>query len=289
MIKSVVREPLFQFLVLGGALFGVWLIRKPQSTPTEPSRPQILITESRIDSLIDQFAKTRQRPPTPQELRGLVDDFLQEEMFYREALAMGLDKDDSIVRRRLRQKMELLVEDLISAAQPTEQQLAQFLEDHADQFRVDQRVALRQVFLNPEKHPDGLEQAIAELKGSLDAHSNPEEHGDPFLLPALFELTSVRQLTQMFGGEFGQAVFALKAGEWLGPISSAYGEHLVFVDAKDEGRLPALDEIRPAVELEWFARRRADAKRDFYEKLRARYEITIETRDEPARGKELPP
>lgn len=288
MIKTVLREPLFQFLILGAALFGLWAIRNPVSTSAEPPRPKIVIEEARVDSLIDIFAKTRQRPPSPQELRGLIDDYLQEETFYREALAMGFDKDDTIVRRRLRQKMELFVEDITSAAPPSDQQLADFLRENADQFRVDRRVALRQIFLNPDKHGDAFEQVLADLKSKLDEHADPEEHGDSFLLPSTFELTPLRQLTQMFGGEFGDEVFAQPTGAWQGPIASAFGAHLVFVDQKDDGRLPPIEEIRSAVELEWFARRRADAKRDFATKLREKYEIVVEMPATAADAKEPP-
>jgi len=286
MIKSLLREPLLHFLILASLLFTVWAVRNPESNPTEPPKPKIVIAESRIDSLIDSFTKARQRPPTQQELRGLIDDFLQEEIFYREALAMKLDEDDTIVRRRLRQKMELFVEDFTSAAQPTDEQLAEFLKAHADRFRVDRKVALRQIYLNPEKHADTYEHDVAELKSKLDENSDPEEHGDAFLLPAAFELTPVGHLTQMFGGEFGRDVFAQMTGEWSGPISSGYGAHLVFVEEKEEGRLPPLEEIRSVVELEWFARKRADAKREFYEKLRERYEIIIEKQKDAAAEKE---
>ena len=270
------------------AALGVNFAKDVPKPKAGPPRPKIVIAESRVDSLIDIFAKTRQRPPTPQELRGLIDDYLQEEMFYREALAMGFDNDDPIVRRRLRQKMELFVEDITSAAQPSEQQLAEFLTNHADQFRVDRRVAFKQIFLNLEKHGDDFEQDFAELKSKLDEQSDPEEHGDSFLLPATFELTTLRQLTQMFGGEFGEEVFAQRTGAWQGPVASAFGAHLVFVEQKDEGRLPPLEEIRSSVELEWFARRRADAKRDFAEKLREKYQIVIEVPGEAAKAKEPP-
>lgn len=289
MIKSLLREPLVHFLVLASLLFAAWFIRNPRSTAPELPRPKIEITQSRIDSLIDIFAKTRQRPPTQEELRGLLDDFLQEEIFYREALAMKLDEDDSIVRRRLRQKMELFVEDLTSAAQPSQDQLDQFLQANADQFRVDRKVAFRQVYLNPEKHVETFEQDVAELKAKLNEKSDPNEYGDTFLLPASFELTPLPQLTQAFGENFGPSVFALKAGEWLGPIASGYGAHLVFVVGKEEGRLPSLEEIRPSVELEWFARKRAAAKREFYERLRQKYQIVVETPKEAPAGKEPPP
>lgn len=285
MIKSLFREPLLHFLILGGLLFAVWSIRNPESIPTEPVRPKIVISESRIDSLIDIFTKTRQRPPSQEELRGLIDDYLQEEIFYREALALKFDEDDSIVRRRLRQKMELFIEDITSAAQPSEEQLAAFLEANADQFRVDRKVALRQIYLKPEKHAETLDQEITELMSKLDENSDPEEYGDSFLLPAAFELTPLTQLTQMFGEEFGPKVFAFESGRWQGPVSSAYGEHLVFIDEKEQGRLPSLDEIRSQVELEWFARTRADGKREFFDKLRARYEIAIEKPNDNHAGK----
>ncbi|MBS0264436.1 MAG: peptidyl-prolyl cis-trans isomerase, partial [Planctomycetes bacterium] len=240
MMKSLLREPLLHFLVLAGGLFALWAVRNPESTRGEPSRPQITISEARIDSLIDIFAKARHRPPTQQELAGLIDDFLQEEVFYREALAMKLDEDDTIVRRRLRQKMELFVEDFTSAAQPTAEQLADFLQEQADQFRVDRRVAFRHVYLNPEKHPDTLDKDLETLKAELERKADPAELGDTFLLPGEFELTSLRQLTQLFGEDFGPQVYAQAAGAWQGPVSSGFGVHLVWIVAKEEGRLPAL-------------------------------------------------
>jgi len=282
MIKSFLREPLLHFLVLGGLLFAVWAVRSPDATDAAPPKPKILISESRIDSLIDIFAKTRQRPPTQQELRGLIDDHLHEEIFYREALALGFGEDDAIVRRRLRQKMELFFEDLASAAQPSEGQLAEFLQANPDQFRVDRKVAFRHIYLNPEKHADALEKDIAELKSQLTSDSNPEDYGDTFLLPAAFELTPLRELTQLFGEGFGENVFAMTKGEWQGPIVSGYGAHLVLVVGKAAGRLPPLEDIRPSVELEWYARKRANAKRESFENLREKYEIVIEAPKEAA-------
>lgn len=286
MIKSFLREPLLHFIVLAGSLFIVWGIRNPEATPTEPPKPKIVVSEARIDSLIDIFAKVRQRPPTGQELRGLIDDYLQEEILYREALAMRLDEDDTIVRRRLRQKMELFIEDITSAAQPSEKQLEEFLQANADQFRVDRKMALRQVYLDPEKHPETFERDVAELKSKLNEESDPHEYGDTTLLPAVFELSPLSQFTQMFGGQFGAEVFALNAGQWQGPVPSSYGAHLVFVVEKQEGRLPPLEEIRSKVELEWFARKRVNAKLEFYERLRENFEIVIESPKEVSAGKE---
>lgn len=286
MIKSFLREPLLHFLVLAGMLFVVWSIRNPEATPTEPPKPTIVVSEARIDSLIDIFAKVRQRPPTGQELRGLIDDYLQEEILYREALAMRLDEDDAIVRRRLRQKMELFIEDITSAAQPSEKQLEEFLQANADQFRVDRKIAFRQVYLDPEKHSGTFEQDVAELKSKLKAESDPHEYGDSFLLPSVFELSPLSQFTQMFGEEFGAQVFALNTGQWQGPVPSSYGAHLVFVVEKKEGRLPPLEEIRSMVELEWFARKRTNAKLEFYQRLRENFQIVIESPQEATAGTE---
>jgi hypothetical protein len=165
-------------------------------------------------------------------------------------------------------------------------ELEEFLQSHANQFRVDRKVALRQIYLNPDKHADTLEQDVQELLAELDANSNPGQYGDSFLLPVVFELTPVRQLTQMFGGEFGQNVYAQETGTWSGPITSGYGVHLVFVEEKEEGLLPPLEEIRPVVEREWFAQKRSEAKRQFFEKLRERYEIIIELPEEDPQAAE---
>lgn len=278
-MKSLLREPLFHFLILGTLLFAIWYVREEgqQQSPVDSSKPQIVITESRIDSLIDIWTKTRQRPPTPDELRGLIDDFLREEIFYREAVAMGLDENDTIVRRRMRQKLELFVEDFATAASPTTVQLQGFLASHPDRFRVDRKLTIRHIYFKPDRHPEGLDQEIAELHQSLDASSDPTRYGDPFLLPSEFNSIALTELDQLFGNNFGQRLFDFETDQWLGPIESAYGQHLVYLDEKIEGRLPALEEIRPSVEREWFARAREDAKQEFYEKLRDRYEIVIES------------
>ena len=276
MIKNLLREPLVHFLLLGGVVFALWYVYEPEQVESEPKKPEIVISESRIDNLIDIWTKTRQRPPTPQELRGLVEDHLREEIFYREGLALGLDKDDVIIRRRMRQKMELFVEDLASAAPPSEEDLQKFLDNNEDQFRVDRKFTLRQIYINPDRHEDTLKQDIEKLREQLTENSDPAEFGDPFLLPPTYQQIPLSRLDQEFGQGFGQRVAELEPGEWSAPVPSGYGLHLVYVDERTEGRLPPLEEIRSELEREWFARTRSRAKEEFFQKLRARYEIRIE-------------
>jgi hypothetical protein len=195
------REPLLHFLVIGTGIFLLYSLVRG-SNETAPR--EIVISESRIEALAENFGRTWTRPPTPQELRGLVDDYVKEEVFYREAIAMGLDRDDTVIRRRLRQKMEFVSEDAAASAQPTEAQLQQFLAAHPEKFVEPSRVTFEQVFVNAEKRGDDArrhaERILAELQAGRGP-ANPSEAGDPTLLPAGSRMH--RQKFRSFGDEFG--------------------------------------------------------------------------------------
>ena len=181
------REPLLHFLIIG---IGLFLLYQFIRGGNESAPREIVISESRIEALAENFGRTWMRPPTPQELRGLVDDYVKEEVFYREAIAMGLDRDDTVIRRRLRQKMEFVSEDAATTAEPTDAQLQQFLAAHAEKFVEPARVSFQQVFVNPERRGDAArrdaERILAELQAGRGP-ANPAEAGDPTLLPAELE------------------------------------------------------------------------------------------------------
>ena len=149
-MKSWLREPLLHFVVLGAALFGLDALMSERTV--QAGSGEIVITQGRIESLVALFAKTWQRPPTPDELLGLVDDHVLEQALYREGMALGLDRDDTIVRRRLRQKMEFVVDDIIEQAAPTEAELEKWLAHHADSFALPDRYSFRHVYLNADRH-----------------------------------------------------------------------------------------------------------------------------------------
>jgi parvulin-like peptidyl-prolyl isomerase len=277
-LGRVFKEPLLHFLVLAAGLF--MLSRFFSETPSGENPDTIVVSGQRIKSLILAFHRTWQRPPSQQELDGLVEDFIKEEVFYREALAMGLDRDDTLIRRRLRQKLEFVAEELADAVEPTEQQLQQFLDEHPDSFRVERHATFSHIYLSRDRRGDSLEADARQLLDKLRAADNepfdPADQGDSFLLPHYHENLREGEISNLFGQDFGPQVLAVEAGQWSGPCASAYGLHLVLLHEKTAGRVPTLDEVRAAVRRDWYAARRAASKKDFFLGLRKRYEVVIE-------------
>jgi hypothetical protein len=276
-LVRVLQEPLLHFLVLAGGLFVLSRVFSEAPAAEEPGT--IVVSDQRIRSLNLSFQRTWQRPPTPQELDGLIEDYVKEEVFYREALAMGLDRDDTLVRRRLRQKLEFLAEDIADAVEPTDQQLQQYLDDHPDAFRVERRATFSHVFLSRERRGESLSADASRLLDELRNNNgsvDPGELGDPSLLPRYHKNLRESEITNLYGGDFGAKLLAEDSGMWSGPIESAYGLHLVLLHEMSEGRVPELDEVRQAVRRDWHAARRAATKEEFFQSLREKYDVIVE-------------
>ncbi len=274
-MKRLLKEPFVHFLILGIALFATFsLLSARDETPPDA----IVVSAGKIEHLAALYARTWQRPPTRTELEGLINDHLREEAAYREGMAIGLDRDDTIIRRRIRQKLEFIAEDIASQTEPNDDQLAEYLAAHTGQFQVDPRLTFRQVYLNSDQRGDSVETDARDLliafKGdpSIDASTL----GDRILLEYAYTDVSKREIANMFGQQFVAAVVDLEPGAWGGPIESGYGVHLVFVDERSEARLPELDEVRDQVRREWDNARRVDVTKTFFSNLLDRYEIVIE-------------
>lgn len=268
-LRAVMREPLLHFLVVGAGLFLLFdIVSEPEATGDE----QIIVTSGHIEHLASLFEKTWQRPPTDVELRGLIDSFILEEVLYREAIAIGLDQDDTIIRRRLKQKMEFLVDDF-SAADPSDTDLQKFLDDNPDRFRIDARISFEHVYL-----VDADSNAIDAMLAALQS-GEPLDPGAAVpsgLLPRHFADASETSIGGQFGDSFKNAVFALDVDQWTGPVESPFGVHLVKVEQIEEGRVPSLAEIRNVVARDWLADRRRSAQEALFDQLKAKYSITIE-------------
>jgi hypothetical protein len=271
-----VREPLVQFLAIGLLLFVVfaWF------GDSGPNSNHIVVTQGQIDALAARFVGIWRRPPNEQEMKSMVDDFVREEMATREAMRIGLDRDDVIIRRRLRQKLEFLVEDTSNASPPTDAELQAYLDQHPDKFRAEPQVAFRQVFLNPTRHHDAIAHdakvLLARLSAS-DAAAEIKTLGDPLMLPSEMPLSSRSDVSRLFGNGFADEVLKLESGRWSGPIESAYGLHLVFASERTEGRLPSLAQIRPLVEEDVLSERRDREIDAMYNHLLERYHVTVKT------------
>lgn len=277
---KLLREPLVHFLALG---LGLFLIFQWVGESGLERNDRIVVSSAQIERLAEGWTRTWQRSPTPEELEGLVEDHVREEILYREGLALGLDRDDTIIRRRLRQKMEFLSEDLLAQVEPTDKELQTFLKENPDAFRVDPQVAFSQVYLNPDRRGEAVgsdaERLLAELERTGE-ETDAASLGDSILLPGDHPLTPQREVARLFGREFGAQILTLEPGRWSGPIESGYGLHLVLVRERIEGRLPELTAVRDAVQREWLAERRKQVNEGFYQGLRSRYSVIVERPDE---------
>jgi len=275
-MKRVLREPLLHFLVLGALLFvGYGLMHRDD----EPEAGHIVVTQGKLANLRASFSRVWQRPPSPSELDGLLQDYIREEVLAREAMALGLDRDDTVIRRRLRQKMEFVANDLAAPAEPSEVELEEFLAKHPDLFRVEPRFTFRQIFLNPNRRGTALQQDAARLLAALHQAGAQAEFlklGDVTLLSPELSDVPASEVTRQFSEAFTRELAQVPEGRWHGPVISSYGMHLVYVHDRMAGRMPELPEVREQVARAWADARRRENNEGFYQNLLKRYAVTIE-------------
>jgi parvulin-like peptidyl-prolyl isomerase len=273
-LKRAIREPLLHFLVIGVALFGAnGLIHGPDRSATGQA---ITISQGQVNQLVESFFLLAGRLPSRVELQALVDDYITEEMDYREAIAMGLDADDMIVRRRMRQKLEFLVEDADASEEPTEVQLQSWLTENADRYRLPERRAIRQVLASADKRGEGVRAEAEALLAKLKAGADPAKLGDPSMLPAAMPLTTEEGAANQFGPDFAATVFSHRGEGWFGPVTSPFGQHLVLVMEVESGRAATLEDVHDRVRSDWIETRRDNARDDAQARMRARYQIRVE-------------
>jgi hypothetical protein len=270
MLGRLLREPLLHFLVLGG-LFFVFLGRGRAEFPAGGT--EIVVSAVDIKRIATRFSTTWQRAPSENELQGAINDYVREEVLYRTGLSLGLDKDDTIVRRRIRQKMEFFLEDMIVG--PDETELRSFFKASADKFRTEARISFRQIFVSS-KRSDPKSDAEAMLPRLVALGAEAQGDGDPLPLPESFGPTPLSQIRSQFGEDFVRHLSSAQPGNWAGPLKSAYGFHLVLVRAVEPARLPQLQEVRDAVRREWFAARRAAVIDEQYRKLLSGFHVRVD-------------
>jgi hypothetical protein len=277
-VKRWLQEPLLHFLVLGVALFAVsaYLSR---GSGAGASSTQIALTLDDLRQVEAYFESQWQRPPTPEELHRLVESRVQEEVLYREALAIGLDKDDTIVRRRMAQKMQFLAEDVATAREPTTDELKSWFEQNSAKFAQPSRLSFRHLYFSPDRRGaygrEDAARALAQLAGQPEDAKVAASLGDPFMFQDYYRDRAPDFLGKEFGPQFAQAIEQLSPGSWQGPIESGFGWHLVYVDTVIPGRIPAFEEIEPDVKTAWLGEQKALAWQKAYKEMRARYTVLL--------------
>ena len=275
-MRRWLREPALQFLLIGTGLFLAygWLHGRASF-----SRDTIVITEGRIEQLAAGFAGLHRRPPTREELDGMAQDAVREEVLYREAMALHLDEDDVIVRRHMAQKLQFVSEDTHPVPEPTQAQLRDFLAQHPQQFQAERGYSFTQVFLNPQRHGSQLQADAQRLLAAL--RTAPDDAalvkgGDPFLLDSHFERLPAGETARLFGVDFEKALRTIATGQWQGPVTSSLGTHLVLLRLRDEPGPPQLADIQAEVRRAWMNEQRELANARFYAELRRRYDVKVQ-------------
>jgi hypothetical protein len=267
-------------MIIGACVYLLYGLYGQQDRDIEERDRTLTVTAGEVAWLEEAWAKRWNRPPTQAERQGLIKQYVRETVLYREALAMGLDKDDTIVRRRLAQKLEFLSQDLIRPSPPTEEELLAYFESHLDRYRAPDLITLTQIFFDPDKRDaQALEEAEI-VKVKLEALPQPppdsRDFGDSFMLQSYYPERSETELAKLFGGGFAQSVFGLKPEQWHGPVLSGYGVHLVYVHQRQVAPSPTFSQVEERVRQDWEDERRQDLNEQFIAGLLARYNVVIE-------------
>lgn len=277
-MKRLLREPLLHFLLIGAALFAAYRCLQPARSAA-PSSQEIQLSVDELSQLAVLFQSQWRRDPTVEEFGRLVEQKVQSEVLYREALALGLEKNDEIVKRRMAQKMQFLAEDVAATREPTTDELKTWYAKNADKFAMPKRVSFRHLYFSPDRRGksarDDAAKALTQLTGQPQAVKLPESSADPFMFQEYYRDRAPEFVGKEFGPQFAQAVGRLQEGSWQGPIESGFGWHLVFVDTAIPGRVPDFTEIEVDVKTAWLSEQKVLAWDRAYQEMRAKYKVLL--------------
>lgn len=271
-MAKLIREPLVQFLLLGLALF---MLFNAVSGARGGAGRRIVVNDATVAEIVQRYQSVWQRAPTAEELQGLIETYVREELLFREGVERGLDRDDPVIRRRVLQKIEVITEESSSRQAPTDAELEAYLAAHADRYGRQTVIGFDQVFFDPVRHAAAIEAHVDSALGRLRAGANPDGIGDSSSL-ARSDAADVASLASNYGQDFAASLAVLPLGVWSGPVGSGYGIHLVRVNTRTAGRASTLAEVRGAVERDWEHEHRERANADYLSKLRQKYTVVMD-------------
>ncbi len=275
---KLLREPLLHFLLIGATIYLVYgMVAEPVSDEVDKT---IVVSAGEIEWMQASWHKRWKRPPTSEELEGLIQQYIRETVLYREALTMGLNKHDQVIRRRLARKMEFLTKDLVSLTPPNDEELRTYFDAHQERYQEPVRYSFTQVFLDPDKRGDATLTDAEQIKATLVAKGYPIQDpgalGDNLMLQNDYREKDRIEIQKVFGSDFAESLVALAVRQWHGPILSGYGVHLVYVDQVSEPPPPDFAALRDRVVGDWTTEKSEELNEEFYANLRDAYTIVIE-------------
>jgi PPIC-type PPIASE domain len=273
-VRKLLGEPMLHFLLIGIVLFGIYQWK----APVDSDRRRIVITQGVVDDLVTQHVAARGREPSSTELNHLIESYVRDEILYREGVKLGLERDDIVVKRRVRQKIEMIAEEDASTRTPTDADLSEYLVANQARFVQPAILTFDQVFVGESTSSPRVVHAAAVTREALRKGADPEELGKPTLLPHRMTRTPADLVARDFGASFAAALERVPVGEWVGPIDSSFGAHYVRVADRTPAVAPQLTAVRDHVVREWENDRRHRARNDAYAKMRGDYQVSIETK-----------
>lgn len=274
--RWIAASPVAQFLLIGAVVATLHALLSDDRAPDAAAQGTIVMDAARLEQLGAQFERTWRRAPMPAELDGIVQAFVREEVLYRAGRSLGLGEEDPVIRRRIAQKMEFLLEPGPGEIEIDEAALADHLAANRERFREPARIALAQVFVDPARHGDALDAIVAALRDRLLSGVPAETLGERTMLPSEIGLVPVREIARVFGDVFVAGLDGLTVGRWSGPVASGFGLHFVRIDAREPPRDPPLSDVREAVRRDLEAERRDALAAERFDALRTRYTIVVE-------------
>jgi parvulin-like peptidyl-prolyl isomerase len=277
LLGRLLREPLVHFTVIAGLLFGV--LSKPNDAETGTDDTRIVISSAEVERMGMAWAQRWQRPPSQAELAGMVREAIRERVLYREAVALGLDRDDVVIRRHLRQKFEFVTQDLAYDTDPDEATLRAYYDAQPDRYAQSAQMSFSHILFSIDRRGAAAETDAAKALADLQSATGPEAPdslGDATSLPSGFDKISAIEVEAMFGPDFAASLLRQEAGRWSGPIPSGYGLHLVWVSERISGGPIAFESVRQRVKDNWVYEQRVAANEAIFAKLLGRYEVVVE-------------
>ncbi|MBL4768810.1 MAG: peptidyl-prolyl cis-trans isomerase [Rhodobacteraceae bacterium] len=277
-LRKFLRDPLIHFFAAGACIYlAYYIVAEPEVVADDKT---VTVTTGEVEWLATVWESRWNRPPTQKELDGIVHQQVRETILYREALKMGLDKDDIVIRRRLAQKVEFLTQDLLQPKAPDEEQLTAYFEENIEDYMPEPRITFTQVFFDPDRRGnatlDDAEAAKAILSEMTEVPTNPDQFGDSFLLQGYYPDKTKFEISRLFGKGFSDPLFELEEGAWIGPVLSGYGTHLVYVHSRVDLQAPDIDTVREQLTANWIDLKRQELNDEFLARLMDSYTIIIE-------------
>lgn len=267
---KILKEPLLHFLIIGVCLF---LLYEWKNENTAVDRGKIVITDSDVRQIISSYENSWSQLPDTQTLRTLLEEHVRAEIMYQEALQLGLEHNDEIIKRRLRQKYEFLVKDLSSIQQPSESELKSFYESHPDSYKSPRKLSFSHIYFSPDKRKEPMEDAGKLLRELADKEVKAEDYGDDFHLQQFYASRDYREIVQNYGKQFSDSLFAQTSIGWKKPMLSGYGAHLVHISSIEEPELIPFEELKNIVLQDWKADQLEAFNEELYQSLLGNYEV----------------